>query len=152
MRSIGQGEERKGRRWASYRGPRARSDLGVRHLHSASALDMVMIEGPLGACRWASTLCARGQSNPITALSHVNYSDPIGSHAWYHHQKTNDIGSDHEPKSVIAHKGDIRENPNDREHRYKEREHSCPSQQGIRLTSLPRTMMRPLVKLTSSFS
>src|SRR5262252_506390 len=37
----------------------------------------------------------------------------------------NDIGSDRDPKSVITHKGNICENPNDRKHQYKEREHSC---------------------------
>jgi len=45
---------------------------------------------------------------------------------WYPHQKTNDIGSDREPKSVIAHKRDLYENSNDREPHYKEREHSYP--------------------------
>jgi hypothetical protein len=59
----------------------------------------------------------------------VKYSDPIGSHPWYPHQKTNDIGSDRDPKSVSAHKGDFYENPNEREHQYKERDHSCPKQQ-----------------------
>ena len=48
-------------------------------------------------------------------LSHVIYSDPIGSHPWYRHQKTNEIGSDRDPKSVSAHNGDFYENPNDRE-------------------------------------
>jgi hypothetical protein len=46
----------------------------------------------------------------------------------YLHQKTNDIGSDREPKSVIAHKGDLYENPNDREPHYKERQHSYKKQ------------------------
>jgi hypothetical protein len=63
-----------------------------------------------------------------TALVHVDHSDPYGGPVWYLHQKTNDIGSDDEPKSVIAHKGDFYENSNDREHHYKEREHSSEEQ------------------------
>ena len=34
---------------------------------------------------------------------------------WYLRNKTKDIGSDRDPKSVLAHKGDFYENPNDRE-------------------------------------
>jgi len=32
------------------------------------------------------------------------------------HPMKNDIGSDRDPKSVIAHEGNIYENPNDSEH------------------------------------
>jgi hypothetical protein len=67
-------------------------------------------------------------TSPATALFRVDQSDPYGGPVWYLHHKTNDIGSDREPKSVIAHNGDFYENPNDREHHYKEREHSSPKQ------------------------
>jgi hypothetical protein len=80
---------------------------------SASAFDMVMIDDPLGACRW--TLRPPG-------------SDPLGNMVWYVREKTNHKSSDHEPISVIAHKGETRENPNDCQSKYKEREQSYPNQ------------------------
>jgi len=66
-------------------------------------------------CRWASIIP-------------VSDSDPLGNTVWYVHQKTKHKGSDHEPKSVIAHNGDLCENPSDREPRYNERDQSYPNQ------------------------
>jgi hypothetical protein len=47
---------------------------------------------------------------------------------WYVREKTKHKGSDQEPKSVVAHNGDLYENPSDREQRYKQRDQSYPNQ------------------------
>jgi hypothetical protein len=68
------------------------------------------------------------QTVPLGLRSLTGHSDPLGNIVWYHHHQTNHKGSDHEPKSEIAHNGDIYENPSDREPRCKERDQSSPNQ------------------------
>jgi hypothetical protein len=48
-------------------------------------------------------------------LSISLYGDQNGTLMWQPRRKTNEKGSDRDPKSVSAHKGDFYENPNERE-------------------------------------
>ena len=93
-----------------------------------------LVEGCLNALRAA--IVVHGLSIPRELIR----SDRVPP--WYQRQKTNDIGSDRDPKSVSAHKGDFYENPNEREPQYNEREHSWRIHCASPLRCYERSMLR----------